>query len=701
MTEQELIKKIEESAENIVIPKELEPEEIKEKLKEQKEKKKSKNNKNNKNKKRRWFTVAATAAIVTFCAAGSFAVYEINGNIEKSESVPESAVMEAQANEESDKDENLQEDVALQEETVAEENAMQSRRKKTDAGKMYVVAGNYEKVYDMLKQYEEKPDQGFGSLFGIDIDGEAKQDSTGDLAEESVSSEQSAASGSYSQTNLQVEGVDESDIVKTDGSYIYIVRGKGVTIMDVRNGEMKMVGQIEATEDEDMDQILEMYVDGDTLNLITEGEREDFTRETEDCYKPYQAVTRLLTYDISDRKNPVLEGTVLQDGYYKSSRKIDDIVYLFTTEYGDIPDYSKRKAVQEENLKNWIPFVNGKIVPADSIYISKEGRSQFLISSVDIKDPENTIDETLIYNANAEIYVTKNAIYLYRSDYGNRGTKTRIAKFSMEDGVIDAMATASIAGTVKDTFAINEYEGKLRVLTTNRKDGTDENNLYLLDENLELTGKLGKIAKGEQIYAARFLKDTAYFVTYKNTDPLFAVDLSDDENPKILSELKITGFSEYLHFWGEDKLIGIGYETDEETGQQQGIKLSMFDISDPSKVEVINSCVLEKASYSPALYDYKGILVDAEENIIAFPVQNSFGETLYEYQVFSFEDDEFKSQLVQSLDIEDGVEGYRGIYIGDTLYVINAEKIASYNRANGYQLIDKQKFDKWKKVKSN
>ena len=105
----------------------------------------------------------------------------------------------------------------------------------------------------------------------------------------------------------------------------------------------------------------------------------------------------------------------------------------------------------------------------------------------------------------------------------------------------------------------------------NAVSGEAENNLYLFDENLNLTGKIEGLAQGKEIYAARYLGNMAYFVTYRNTDPLFAVDLSDDKNPKVLGELKISGFSEYLHFWGEDKLVGIGYETDEKTGEHYNV----------------------------------------------------------------------------------------------------------------------------------
>ena len=131
------------------------------------------------------------------------------------------------------------------------------------------------------------------------------------------------------------------------------------------------------------------------------------------------------------------------------------------------------------------------------------------------------------------------------------------------------------------------------------------NRLYTFDENLKQAGILDHIAEGEEIYAARYLGDTVYFITYRNTDPLFAVDLSDLSNPKLLGELKITGFSEYLHFWEDDKLLGIGFETDPDTGRTKGLKLVMFDISDPVNLKAVDSLTINNCYHSPALYNYK------------------------------------------------------------------------------------------------
>ena len=178
----------------------------------------------------------------------------------------------------------------------------------------------------------------------------------------------------------------------------------------------------------------------------------------------------------------------------------------------------------------------------------------------------------------------------------------------------------------------------------------------MFDGELKLTGKLTGIAQGEEIYAARYFNDMAYFVTYRNTDPLFAVDLSDETNPVILSELKITGFSEYLHFWGSDKLVGIGYETDPDSGERKGLKLSMFDISDPADLKTAGTCVIENLDYSPALYDYKCVLVDEKENIIGFAAE-SYRRGSCSYFLFSWENGKFREVMTESLDGSAAVQG--------------------------------------------
>lgn len=362
-----------------------------------------------------------------------------------------------------------------------------------------------------------------------------------------------------------------------------------------------------------------------------------------------------------------------------------------------MPQQTKEEAVTEENVSGWIPLVNDKAVDAEDIYVDNGGggSNSLLISSVNVKNPDQVVDNTMILSQYVDIYVSESAFYVYQIKGSWNDAVTQIAKFGLADGKMDADGAVSVNGRITDTFAINEQSGKLRVLTTSQDsvNGEDTNNLYLFDKNLSLTGKIEGLAQGEEIYAARYLGNMAYFVTYRNTDPLFAVDLSDDRNPKVLGELKISGFSEYLHFWGDDKLIGIGYETDEKTGEHTGIKITMFDISDPSSLKETNSLVLKDYNYSEALYNYKCVLADADENLLGFALQSYGDEESAAYLLLSWNGEKFETLLSQSLTDKAGnpdqskaadTSAYRGIYAGDMFYIVSTEKIISYDRTQEY-----------------
>lgn len=613
---------------------------------------------------------------------------------------------------------------------------------KKDAGKLYVVADNYGEVYDALEDMYRVTEEKYGvrdfiydlanTLVGgaaksadvvfdaemnmADIEdgasGVAKEESTG-------TSTSGTAEGSYSKTNLQTEGVDESDIIKTDGSYIYSVNGSSVYITDVRTKEMKVAGEITVAMNSASDQIREMYVDGDMVNLIVSKQESGLKASStgtseakasttgrndmevadkilaEDVYYfDTNQVTELLTYDISNPGKPVLKGKITQEGAYRTSRKIGDVVYLFTNKNMSMPKVMRPTFTDTDDasISSWIPLVDGNPVAADCIYIPDYGTSGLVISSVSVQKPKEIVDNVMIMNDNVEIYVSTTAIYLYNRNYDSSIT-TEIAKFSMNRGILNAVGATNVPGEVYDTFAIHEYQGELRILTTDWSNGDDENNLYLFDENLNMTGKLEGMAKGEQIYSARFFGNMAYFVTYRNTDPLFAVDLSDAANPKVLSELKITGFSEYLHFWGEDKLVGIGYETNPDTGRQEGMKMTMFDISNPADLKTAGNCVLENLDYSPALYNYKCVLVDAGENLIGFSAESYQSNGISNsYLLFSWENGAFQQLMTETLAADVYLENYRGLYIDDMFYLAHPEGIISYDRSNGYEMVKKLEF---------
>lgn len=703
MTEKELLEKIKDSAKDEPIPESIKPEKIKEKLRFQSKKAEKANSMaaNGRN----FFNgskIAAAALVVLFCGALGAQTWNLHqsegtGGIGNGSQVAEEA---AAGNSISEYDAiRANGGVAVEAEDVGETAAP-----KQDAGDLYTVAKNYEEIYDLLAQQQMTrwmDDLDYGIAVNEDsaTAGSLKQEisAAGDIKYSETNAITEGTQKHYSTTNLQTEGVDESDIIKTDGSYLYAVKGNSVIITDIRDGALEKAGEITLPLESASDRVIEMYVDGKTLSLIVQKENTGLKKENGDSedfyYMSSEMETEIRTYDISSPQNPKFSGSMAQEGYYHTSRKIGDILYLFTDQAMASPTLEKEFAVIEENVGGWIPLVNGKPVAADCIYLSKEARQGLVISSVNVNKPDTVVDNTVIMNGYVDIYVSPQAAYLYQGTYENGNTTTKIAKFSLEQGRIDAVDAAAVNGEVRDTFAINEYQGKLRILTTSSRfsGGESTNQLYLFDEKLKPTGKIEDIAPGEEIYAARYLGDMAYFVTYRNTDPLFAVDLSDDTDPKIVGELKITGFSEYLHFWGEDKLVGIGYETDPDNGGREGLKITMFDISAPAKLKEIKTIVLKNVNYSQALYDYKSVLADAEENLLGFTVQDYSSGSL-NYLLFSWEEGTFECLLTEKLSTNFSIDNFRGIYVDDIFYVAGRDGIRSFDRNNGYALLKQLEF---------
>ena len=612
--------------------------------------------------------------------------------------------------------------------------------KRQDAGELYQVAKSYEEIYDFIEQeaeeyyycYYDVPD-------GVVLEGEIVKEAIAESATGTAPMEKNQASGSteavmdavrneiaqdmtteelsYSKTNVQVEGVDESDIVKTNGTHIFSVKDHIVTITEVKGGQMEKVGTIAPKLASFTDQVLEMYVDDNRLVLIVQQAKEaledepaawgegpvtdsimvDTVAESEKlavdvAYNfliTYNTV--LYTYDISNPERPVQIGQMEQDGNYNTSRKIGDIIYLFTYD-GVVLDVKKED--KGEAITELLPKVNGETFSYDSIYLPERGTQGLVVSSVSIDNPDTVVDKTLILNDYVNIYVSNSSLYLYRCNYASNMEVTEIAKFSLDSGRISAVAASSVPGSIQDTFAINEYKGNLRVLTTGfRINGVRNrtNQLYILDKDLKPAGKIENIAPDETIYAARYFGDLAYFITYRNTDPLFAADLSDINHPKILGELEITGYSEYLHMWGEDKLLGIGYETDPKTGRNKGIKLVMFDISNPTELAILDTVVLKGVDYSAALYHYKCVLADKNANMIGFPV-TSYNDYGVGYQMYSFADGEFKEELYVDLGKTRNDVDIRGLYIGEYFYLVWDEGIDCYLSTDSYKEAGELKF---------
>lgn len=610
---------------------------------------------------------------------------------------------------------------------LAEGEAVEKSKKimqpKEDAGDLYRVAEDYSEVYDIVADsglywkynylmdftmngmpIEELEADDGGVFERTDVAGIGSTIPSAILKE----SAENQAEG-YSKTNVQTQGVDESDIVKTDGAYLYVVTDNQVHIVDIRKGKPKEAAVLEIPSETASFSIKEIYVDDGKLLVITgekntqlkeikkeSGEQEAATsavipledsgnsgkKEASEYYTVTQNMTTLYTYSLEKPSNPELLGRVGQDGSYYTSRKIEDKVYLFTKESLAESCYG-----YDRGSDDWIPLAGGEMIASDCIYIPQQGGNSLIVCSVDTDEPEEIMDNVMIVNNDVNVYVSTEAVYLYHVNRKQEAT-TEIAKFSLKDGEINAVSASSVKGRVRDTFAINEYQNMLRILTAseNSNEGT---NLYILDEKLKLTGKLEGIAPGETIYAARYLGDMAYFVTYRNIDPLFAADLSDPSKPEVLGELKITGYSEYLHMWEPGTMFGIGYETDPDTGLREGIKLSMFDVSNPADLQTADCICIANADYSPALDQYKTVLAEPQANLIGFVVTEYDRTQSNTYVLFEWKDGKFNNLLTQDV-AESGY--YRGVYAGQYFYIVTSNNVVAYDRGEDYDKVGELRF---------
>lgn len=481
-----------------------------------------------------------------------------------------------------------------------------------------------------------------------------------------------------------------------------------------------------------------MYVAGDRLILLTQdygtvlSTIDDTDSGTEDSVNPaagtsqtYQVLTRdtvtVSTYDITDRTSPELLGQVTADGYCSTSRLADGVLYLMTQYDGMYGSglYTDTESSYAETsfLKSGaVPGVNGTALEAGDIYLPKNitGDSCLLLTSVKLSDPAAASDSKAILSYAGNVYVSSKAIYLIASDWMNYTSGSTIVRIDYADGSFTPSGACTVPGEVLDTFCIDESsDGCLRVAATSyggaasgdryifdgdttsvdgkiSESGMTSNGVYIFDREMNPVGSVTGIAPGEKIQSARFLDNVCYLVTYKNMDPLFSIDLSDPANPKMLGELSIPGFSQYLHFWSGSLLFGLGYETDPESGAVTGLKLSMFDISDPSNVTETSKTVLENLTGADALYDYKALLINPEKNIIGFSAYSSDSSTAngnYGYQVFSYENGSFYAKWNQILTGDDG--SVRGVYIGSTFYLVRNGAVTAYDMNAGYAEIGK------------
>jgi len=493
----------------------------------------------------------------------------------------------------------------------------------------------------------------------------------------------------YSTTNIQVEGVDEADIVKTDGEYIYVVSGNNVVILKAYPAEnAEVLSKIE------LDGSLKgVFINEDRLVVF-----EDLS---------YYKIS-IKVYDVSDRTSPSLKRNETRDGYYLNSRMIGDYIYVVISQplYHQENEVTLPKIYSNDEIK--------EISATEIYYVDVPSYSYALTTVVAINvqnDYQEPTDKPFLLGATSNMYVSLNNIYIISQRY----ERTLIYRMSIENNQIELVANGEVPGYVLNQFSMDEHAGYFRIATTTGHiarsfdEASSKNHIYVLDMDLDIVGRLEDLAQGEKIYSARFMGDRCYLVTFRKIDPLFVIDLKDPYAPEVLGQLKITGYSDYLHPYDENHVIGVGKETvAAEQGDfswYQGVKISLFDVSDVENPKEIDKYEIgDRGTDSPVISDHKAFLFDKSRNLLVIPVSvaeideikypngvppNTFGDFVWQgAYVFDISLDRGLVLKGRITHLEDGSDlmksSYyfsspfsvkRSLYIDNVLYTISDKKI--------------------------
>ena len=594
------------------------------------------------------------------------------------------------------------------------------------------------------------------SMFYHNYDVIGKADNAGSIGIDSASSTESSSSSSntkdYSTTNIQVENVDEADIVKTDGDYIYSISEDNVIITDVKDPKQPKVVATIKSEDDDIPEDIILYKDK-LVVISTKG------NQTQRYYYNNRMNTVVKIYNITSREKPVLTKSYEMYEPYYTSRCIDNVLYVISS--GNLRKEDDKIVVgyNEDNME--------KEMSIDKIKYLKDVKTtkQTLISTVDLNNETADIklDSYLMNISNA--YVSENAIYLLNKKYNNdskipikllfgfkgvfgledyyemdseSGYYTEIYKFDIKENV-EYKAKTKVKGKTINQYSLDEKDNHLRIALYDN----DGSRVAIFDEDLKQIGISDNVAKGEKMYSSRFIGDKVYFVTYKTIDPLFVMDLSNEAKPKVLGKLKIPGYSTYLHPYDENHIIGIGMETKEiinrnsngkvisTTAKVVGMKMALFDVSNVNSPVQISSVVIgDSRTTSAILTNPKALLFSKEKSLIAIPVNNysqDFEVTLsnnYETMINNYtkysKPYNAEGYFVYNINVQDGfkLKGVithektnatyyysnskllRGLYIDNNLYTVS-ETMIKVNELDSLKAVGELKLKNTENVDSS
>lgn len=564
-----------------------------------------------------------------------------------------------------------------------------------------------------------------------------------EVAESAPQAAKADSGRDYSETNIQVKGVDEADIIKTDGSYIYTIAQGSLVIAKAYPSSQ---AEILSTTNIKNFYPKELFIHDDRLLIfgsVSYSFEEEVGRPVENIrpYPRYVSVMSARLYDISDKKKPELLRTVDFEGSYLTSRKIEDDVYFVVNSYPHFyrenPPCEEIIPLYRESKENELPSIEDMVPVARCVdigYIEPiQARNFITIASISMTEKNKKVEKEVIVGSGQNVYASLDNLYIAQTSwprYNSLGNlkedyfeKTVVTKFSLDDGKVHYSGTGDVKGHILNQFSMDEFNNNLRIATTSgevwNSDRKSGNNVYVLDQNLNVIGELEDLAPGEKIYSVRFMGRKGYVVTFKKVDPLFVIDLSNPYSPEVLGKLKIPGYSDYLHPYDETHIIGIGKDTveaeEEPRGQApvdfawyQGIKMAIFDVSDvENPVEMHKIVIGDRGTDSPALHDHKAFLFDKAKKLLVIPITLAEikGEKTRDNQ---YGDYVFQGAYVYDLTLEEGFElkgrvthyddddvfkksGYyfsgdssikRSLYIEDVLYTLSNTRLQLNDLSN-------------------
>ncbi|MDX1469177.1 MAG: beta-propeller domain-containing protein [Acidimicrobiia bacterium] len=556
-----------------------------------------------------------------------------------------------------------------------------------------------------------------------------------DMAFEEVSAALAAPAGDggFSGTNVQVAGVDEPDMVKTDGERIVALTEGVLVVIDVTGDEPVVESRLHIGNLG----IQSIFLSGDTVLMFGSAWGHPVpmpaVESDSDIAPIFQTPTmQVIEVDISGEAEIVRTLTV--DGQFVSGRMVGDSIRLVLASgpvgfQWSFPEGSGLKAEREaiernkeiirnSTADNWIPYylvtdAEGDMVDEGILFDCSRaahpeefsGLNMLSVVTIDIAAGLDVVDSTGVLANGDTVYASKDNLYVATQNWnawrwGRQAdgaepeqVTTDIHKFDISGPSRTAyLGSGRISGYLLNQFAMDEHEGRLRVASTSQPvwwgdGGESESMITVLEQRGAKLGQVGFVdglGKTEQIYSVRFMGDVGYVVTFRQTDPLYTVDLSDPTKPEVVGELKIPGYSAYLHPLGDGLLLGVGQDAT-DTGRVQGTQISVFDVSDPSDPTRIDKVTLAEGSNSEAEYDHHAFLYWEPTGLVMIPIQQYWW------------DSEKESAFIGALALEVDSEGdlrelrrvshpstdewdwrgqiRRSVVIGDSVYTISSKGI--------------------------